>query len=144
MFRKVILPGMALLGALLALLVVFLSTRTTPPPPILFPPPKSPYPYAIGASGLVEASTTNLVLGCPFDEVVDKIFVFVGDYVKKGDPIFQLDLRAFEAQANLARAQVEQAQVALENARVQFSFMIASKINAPSPNSPMNKLIIII
>lgn len=122
MIRKVVLPAFALLGALVALLVVYLSTRTTPPPPIIFPPPRSPYPYAISGAGLIEASTTNIVLGSPFDEVVDKIFVSVGDDVKKGDLIFQLDLRAFEAAANLARAQVEQAQVALESARVQFSF----------------------
>jgi HlyD family secretion protein len=90
MFRKAVLPAIALLGALLALLVVYLSTRTIPPPPILFPPPTSPYRYSISGSGLVEASTTNIVLGSPFNELVDTVYVAVGDRVKKGDLIFTL------------------------------------------------------
>jgi RND family efflux transporter MFP subunit len=122
MFRKYGLPSMAVAGALLALLVVFLSQRKTPSPPILFPPPTSPYQYSIAAAGLIEASSENIALGSPFNEVIDKIFVRQGDRVKKGDPIFQLDLRAFNAAADMAAAQVEAAQVSLENARVQFSF----------------------
>jgi HlyD family secretion protein len=122
MMRKVLLPLLAICGALLALFVVYLSMRKTPPPPIIFPPPQSPYPYAIAAAGIIEASSQNISIGCPFDEVIDKFFVIEGDCVKKGDLIFQLDLRAFVAAAEVAKAQLDAANVALENAKVQFSF----------------------
>jgi HlyD family secretion protein len=122
MFRKIVLPALAFVGAALGLLVVFLSQRTLPPPPILFPPPQSPYKYSIAASGILESSSTNIVLGTPFAEIVDKVYVGAGDFVRKGDLIFQLDLRAFHAAVNLAQAQLDAALISLENARVQFSF----------------------
>jgi HlyD family secretion protein len=122
MFRKYGLPILAIAGALLALWVVYLSQRTVPPPPILFPPPTSPYPYAIAGAGTLEASTQNISVGCPFNEVIDKIFIVEGDRVKKGDLIFQLDLRAFIAAEEIARAQLNEAIIAAENNEVQFSF----------------------
>lgn len=104
MLRKYVLPVLAILGALLALFVVYLSQRSIPPPPILFPPPTSPYPYAIAGAGIIEASSQNISIGTPFNEVIDKIFVVEGDFVKKNDLILQLDLRAFEAAAEVAQA----------------------------------------
>jgi HlyD family secretion protein len=122
MVRKYLLPFLAILGALIALGVVFWSQRTPPTPPIPFPPPRSPFHHAIAGAGLIEASSQNISIGSPFDEVIEKIFVVEGDYVKRGDPIFQLDLRAFVAVAEVASAQISAAVVALENAKVQFSF----------------------
>jgi HlyD family secretion protein len=122
MFRKYFLPILAILGALIALFVVYLSSRTTPPPPIIFPPPTSPYPHAIAGAGIIEASSQNISIGTPFNEVIDKIFVIEGDYVKKGDLILQLDLRIFEATAKVASAQLDAACVALESAKVQYTF----------------------
>ncbi len=122
MARKYFLPILAVLGAFLALFVVYLSSRTMPPPPILFPPPQSPYPYSIAGAGIIEASSQNISIGSPFNEVIDTIFVVEGDNVKKGDPIFQLDLRAFEAVAFIACAERNVAIVTLENAHKDFSF----------------------
>jgi len=122
MLRKYFLPLIALLGGLLGLYIVYLSQRTTPSPPILFPPPRSPFPYAIAASGIIEASSQNISIGTPFNEVIEKIFVVEGDCVKKGDCILQLDLRSFEAAAASAKASYDAAIVSLENAEKQFSF----------------------
>lgn len=122
MFRKYFLPILAVLGALLALYIVYLSQRTPPPPPILFPPPQSPYPYAIAGAGIIEASSQNISIGSPFNEVIDTIYVVEGDYVKKGDPILRLDLRAFEAAVAIACAERDVALVTLENAQKDFSF----------------------
>ncbi len=122
MKRKYVLPALAILGALLALVVVFLSQRSIPPPPILFPPPRSPYPHAIAAAGTIEASSQNISIGTPFNEVIDTIYVVEGDYVKKGDLILRLDLRAFEAALASATASLNEAKVAQENAQVQLSF----------------------
>lgn len=122
MLRKYLLPIFALLGALLALGVVIWSQRTTPAPPILFPPPQSPYPYFIAGAGIIEASSQNISVGSPFDQIIEKIFVIEGDNVNKGDPLFQLDHRAFQPAVDIARASYNAALVQSENAKVTFSF----------------------
>lgn len=122
MIRKYLLPILAILGALFGLYTVYQSQKTVPTPPIPFPPAKSPYTYSIAASGIIEASSQNISVGCPFNEVIDKIFVKEGDQVKTGDPLFQLDLRNFEAQAVAAQAELNLALVQMENQKTQFSF----------------------
>ncbi len=124
MLRKYLLPALAVIGALIALGVVFWSQRTTPPPPILFPPPQSPYSYFIAGAGIIEASSQNISIGTPFNEVIDTIFVVEGDDVKRGDRILQLDLRAFEAVFEEAQASLRAAEVARDSAEVQFSFYL--------------------
>ncbi len=122
MLRKYLLPSIALLGALAALLVVFWSQRKEPVPPVPFPPPKSPYIHAIAGEGIVEASSRNISIGSPFSEIVTKVFVIEGDFVKAGSPLFQLDIRFFEAQAETAKSQIKAALINLENQRIQFAF----------------------
>src|ERR1700722_2898393 len=122
MIRKFLLPALAVFGALIALGVVYLSQRTIPAAPILFPPPTSPYPYFIAGAGIIEASSQNISIGTPFNEVIEKIYVIEGDRVKAGDPLFQLDLRAFEAVAESAAASVRVAEATLEGAQKELSF----------------------
>ncbi len=122
MMRKFLLPGIAVLGACIALVVVFWTQRTLPVPPILFQPPKSPYQKSIAAEGIIEASSENISVGSPFSEIVTTIYVTEGDFVKKGDLLFELDLRLFEAQRVSARARLDAAIVTLEDQKEQFSF----------------------
>lgn len=122
MTRKFILPLLALMGALFGLYVVFWSQKEVPVPPILFPPPVSPYVHSIAAAGIIEASSQNISVGSPFTEVISDIFVEVGQKVKTGDPLFQLDLRAFKAQVDVAEANLEAALIDRENKKIQFSF----------------------
>ena len=58
------------------------------------PPPGSPFESTIGASGLVEALGENVNVASTVSGVVEKIFVSVGDTVKKGDPLFQVESSA--------------------------------------------------
>lgn len=119
---KYLLPTLAILGALFGLVIVFWSQKTVPVPPILFPPATSPYSSAIAGSGIVEASSQNISIGTPFDEIITKIFVVEGDQVKAGDRLFQLDLRIFEAQLATAQANLKLAETTAEDKRTQFSF----------------------
>lgn len=116
------MPGFALIGALIALLVVFWSQKKAPVPPVPFPPARSPYAQAIAGEGIVEASSKNISIGSPFSQIVTKICVVEGDRVERGDLLFVLDTRYFEAQAETARYQIQAAQVTLENQQTQFSF----------------------
>jgi HlyD family secretion protein len=122
MVRKYLLPMIATLGAIIALLVVFWSQKKQPVPPIPSQPPKSPYENAIYGAGIIEASTENIAIGAPFVELVMEIYVVEGDRVKAGDPLLKLDTRFLEAQKETALSQLQAAIVNYENQRVQFSF----------------------
>ena len=65
-----------------------LEPKIVPTRPIEFPPPVSPYARSIAGAGLIEASSQNIAIGCPFNEVIEKIYVVEGDMVKKGDTCF--------------------------------------------------------
>lgn len=54
------------------------------------PPPSSPFASTVGASGLIEALGDNVDVAPIVSGVVEKVFVAVGDTVKKGDPLFQV------------------------------------------------------
>lgn len=122
MVQKYLFPVLAIIGAVLGIFIVYKTQKKVPTPPILFPPATSPYQYAIGGAGIIEASSRNISVGTPFNEIVSKVFVVEGDFVKKGDLLFELDLRNFEAQARAAEASLKEAVVTLENAQEQFSF----------------------
>lgn len=122
MMRKFLLPVLALIGAIAALMAVFWSQRKQPVPPIPYSAPRSPYEHAIYGAGIIEASTENIAIGTPFLELIMKIFVVEGDFVKAGDPLLQLDTRSLEAQKATAINQLNAAIVNYENLKTQFSF----------------------
>jgi HlyD family secretion protein len=136
--RKIILPLIALVGAIFALSIVFWSQKKQPIPPIPFPPPKSPYEHAVYGSGIVEASTENIAIGTPFIEPIVAIYVVEGDKVKAGDPLLKQDTRSLEAQKTTAQNQLAVAEINYQNLKTQFSFYerLTNK-NAVSENAYM-------
>lgn len=122
MITKYLLPALAIIGALFGLFIVYQTQKQVPAPPIVFPPAVSPYLHSIAGSGIIEASSQNISIGCPFNEIIGTIFVVEGDRVNAGDLLFQLDLRIFEAEAAIAQANLNQAIVLLEDKKIQFSF----------------------
>lgn len=122
MARKFLLPLLALCGALLGLFIVFKTQKKVPPAPIVFQPPVSPYEESIAGAGVIEASSENVAIGTPFNEIVTKVHVKEGDHVKVGDILFELDLRSFNAQLAAAEASLKEAEVALGDKKKQYSF----------------------
>lgn len=122
MIRKYFLPILAILGALYGLYIVHWSQKEVPTPPIPFPAATSPYEHSIAGAGIIEASSQNISIGTPFNEIIKKIYVVEGDFVNVGDKLFELDLRSFESQLVTAQASVQLAEVTLEDKRKQFSF----------------------
>ena len=122
MLRKYLLPILAILGAIYGLVIVNWSQKSVPTPPILFPPATSPYPHAIAAAGIIEASSQNISIGTPFNEIITKIHVIEGDFAKAGDILFELDVRSLQAQAASGEASIRLAEIDLENKKKQFSF----------------------
>lgn len=127
--KRTILPLIAL-GALSFGIISVVrsqpSTQTSVPPS---PPPVSPYEHTVAAEGLVEASSENISVGTSLPEVVTEVPAFVGQVVKSGQPLFQLDTRQLKAdlaarQADLAvaRTQVKVDSALYEDAKQQYDF----------------------
>jgi multidrug efflux pump subunit AcrA (membrane-fusion protein) len=109
--RTLLLPCLALIALVFGIVSVA-NTRprpaTTSPPS---PPPESAFDERVAAVGLIEASTENIAVGSHLSGVVDTVYVTVGDAVKRGAPLFRLDVR--HVRAELARAEAaEQAAAA--------------------------------
>jgi len=122
MIRKFLLPLLAIFGAIFGLYTVFLTQKTTPVQPILFPPARSPYQHSIAAAGIIEASTNNISIGSPFNEIIKKVYVIEGQTVKSGDQLFELDVRNFQAELGSAEGSINVAKATLEDRAKQFSF----------------------
>lgn len=105
MALRILLPICAGVGILLGVIAVIISSQTPPTPDIPFAPPTPPYEHFIASVGVVEASSEDLLIGTPFGEIVEEVYVDSGDFVKEGDPLFKLNtllLRARLAEAKAA------------------------------------------
>jgi len=114
MFRKYVLPGLAVAGFGFALWMALQGARPIPPSKPVAEPPKPPYGKKISGSGIVEASTRNIAVGTPVSGVVVKVFVAVGQRVKASDPLFILDDRKERAALALRDTVLKEAQAKLE------------------------------
>src|SRR5229473_7595387 len=99
--------------------------QTNPP----VQPPGSTFAHTVAAVGLIETSTENISVGSHLPGVVEKVFVTVGNSVRKGASLFKIDdrqLRAQLAQAEAsektAQARVAVASAALDDLTQQLKF----------------------
>src|SRR2546422_8281872 len=90
-------------GAVIAMKPV----RHGEPPPS--PPPATKFQSAVGAVGLVEASTENIDLSCAVSGMVTGVYVKAGDRVQAGQKLFSLDDRDLQADQRVKRAALEAA-----------------------------------
>lgn len=113
MLTKISLPLIAL--GLIVFAVNFLLQAQTRvpemPPPVQ--PAVSPFPNTVAGAGMVEPETENISVGSPVPGVVVKVNVKVGQRVKPGDPLFQLDDRQLRAELLIRKAMRADAQAQL-------------------------------
>ncbi|MCP5505066.1 MAG: efflux RND transporter periplasmic adaptor subunit [Chlamydiales bacterium] len=121
MSRKYILPALALFGLFFALFMVFFGMRSPPTPKIEFPPPIPPYKHYVAGAGIVESASEDINIGTPFSEIVTDVFVRVGAQVKKGEPLFQLDIRTLNAEYEEAREKRAVALINYEDKKTELS-----------------------
>jgi len=127
--KRTILPLIALGALSFGIISVVRSqprSQSNNPPS---PPPISPYAHAVAAEGLVEASSENISIGTSLSEVVTEVPVVVGQAVKRGEPLFKLDVRqleadlaAREADLGVAQTQVKVDAALFDDAKQQFDF----------------------
>jgi RND family efflux transporter MFP subunit len=121
MFRKYILPVIALAGILIGLVVVSRANKTLPPAKPVSEAPQPPYRTFIAGAGITEANTENITIGTQIAGIVSRIYVQIGSHVKAGDPLFTIDDRAQRAliatdaaAVNATCAQMQQAKYELK------------------------------
>lgn len=109
---------LAAVGLSAGIYTVATAKQELPKPPPSRPPSVNPFPDGVAAIGTVEPSSREIVVIAPDQGMVTEVFVKVNDAVEKGQSLFQIDARPFEAQLVEAEAQlaVSEAQVKrLEN-----------------------------
>jgi multidrug efflux pump subunit AcrA (membrane-fusion protein) len=104
MFTRYILPGIALIA--LGFAVVQMTKAQQKPSPLTPPvdPGRSPYGKQLAGAGIVEPETENISIGSHVPGVVAKLYVKVGQKVKPGDRLFQLDDRQLQAELMVRRS----------------------------------------
>lgn len=95
--KRLVLPA---IGVLAAVWATYSIARTAPrrqptDPPAA--PPISEYASSVAAVGLIEPSTESISVGTPLAGVVTAVHVAAGQTVRKGDALFELDVRQLRA-----------------------------------------------
>jgi RND family efflux transporter MFP subunit len=121
MFRKYILPLLALAGVGVGILAAVRDTEKTPPAQPVSQAPQPPFQSFVAGAGIVQASSENISIGTQIAGIVSKLYVQVGSQVKAGDPLFTIDDRAQRAQVAIQEATVRVAEADLGNAKYELT-----------------------
>ncbi len=105
-----LIAAIALIFAVGAVIAMKPVRHAEPPP---FAPPTAKFAASVGAVGLVEANTENIVLSCAVSGMVTEVSVKVGDRVQQGQKLFSLDDRDLQADMGVKRAALESARARL-------------------------------
>lgn len=103
-FTRLILPLLA--AAMFCFAIVTSLRMDQPRPRIASPaePPRSTFDRTVAGVGIVEPRSETIAISASIAGLIQKIHVNVGDTVAKGDPLFQIDPRPYEAE-RLVRTQ---------------------------------------
>lgn len=118
MFARFFLPLVAVGGLVFSVFAV-IKAREVPAAakPIVEPPTRvSARSHEIAGSGLVESRMENVPIGAIVPGVVVRVYVKVGDRVRKGDALFALDDRQIQSELKVRRAALDAAQADLKRA----------------------------
>lgn len=111
--RIYLLVGLALIGVVIAVAVVFRSgesaVTTNSPAPV----EQVPFADYVVGTGITETGLGNVSVGTAVAGVVSAIDVRPGDEVEAGAPLFRIDDRDLQARLGVAKANVRLARAAL-------------------------------
>jgi multidrug resistance efflux pump len=112
--RKFLLPAAAVGLLLFAVLYVVHAQQEPPKPPPPIDPARTPFRQTVAGAGIVEAQTENISIGSALPGVVTKVAVKVGNQVRAGDLLFELDDRQLRAELEVRQAALVAAQAQLK------------------------------
>lgn len=116
MFKWITL-ALAVVGFSVGVWTAATSREELPAPQPDQPPSINPFSRGIAGTGTVEASTRNLALAAPEPGLVTAVWVEVGQKVRSGDALFELDNRPLDAELVRAEAAERLAAAELEKWR---------------------------
>ncbi len=119
MIRTILIPLLAIVGVIFGVVTVIKNSK---PPPVALPvvePARAPFPSFVAGSGLIEASSQNIAIGNPVAGTIAAVRVAVGDSVKKGDVLFELDSRDLRAQLGVAEANLAASESQVKRLKTQ-------------------------
>lgn len=121
MIKKRVSIWVAVAGVLFTVVTVWGGRQKQTPPPPLVAPPFNPYEGTVAAAGIIEAVNENVRIAPPLAGLVTKVHLVVGDQVKAGAPLFQLDDRELGAQLETREAALppERARISEQQYRVK-------------------------
>lgn len=129
-FARHILPAIAIIGIIVAAIMVYTSQpdQSSSDPDIVPPSAPEEQEGTVAGAGLVEPSSELVDIAPEIAGVVAQLFVNAGDQVSKGQPLFSIDARDANAARREAEARVTRlkssiaaAQVTLRNAQDQLA-----------------------
>src|SRR4051812_28074656 len=114
MFRKILLPLLAVIGVAFAIYTVKAGNKPVPISKPVAEPALAPFPSYVAGSGLIESSTENIAVGTHVAGVVVEVRAKVGETVKAGDELFRVDDRDLKATLAVREAALLSAKAELE------------------------------
>jgi multidrug resistance efflux pump len=149
MLNRIVIPALAVLSAVYAVLATDLMRPVHQPQAPLYAPPRSAFPVAVAAVGLIEPASEFIAVAAVVPGAITAVHVAPNASVKQGQPLFSLDDRDLRAEIVLrrealaaaearlrrlsalprpedvpiARAKVAAARASLADARQQLAFM---------------------
>jgi multidrug efflux pump subunit AcrA (membrane-fusion protein) len=119
MFRKYVLPLLALAGAVFAVKTVTAGAKPQTVAQPVAKPAVSPFERFVAGAGLVEASSEDVAIGTTQNGLVVEVAGKVGDVVAAGAPLFRLDDRTLRGQRGQKLAAVAAAKARLDRLEQQ-------------------------
>lgn len=112
-FSRVILPALAVLGMIVAAIMIFRSqpdrSQETPAIAPAMTPAGQRTGGSVAGAGVVEPSSEIIEVGTPIGGIVEDVYVTAGDQTTVGQPLFRIDTRDARAAVAEAAARVESA-----------------------------------
>src|SRR5690349_18998816 len=124
MVQKYVLPGVAVVLVLFAIGFALYVQRPEPNPPPPVSPSVSPFGQTVAGAGMVEPSTEASVngyiaVGAQIGGLVAQVHIRIGQEVKKGQLLFELDRRQTDADLQVRLAALENAEAQLDKLKRQ-------------------------
>lgn len=123
MNRRWVLPGLAILGVLIAIVAVIDSNRPPPVTAIAIPPAHAPFATFVAGAGITEIGRGNIAIATPVAGVVATVDVKVGQRVVRNDPLFHVDDRDLRARRDVERAKLAEARAALDKPTHRLAYI---------------------